>query len=244
MHKHVTKHLMKRLLLLVILSLTINSCAQEKVIDLVENTLNKLKIKKENCFTKFIINQKISESESIILIPEINEKGNGFMIINGHILIVNSKNGEIQSSFSEKESWFSDAVRLDNIEILYKPYKISKDSETIGVLIDYYGNSRANPYSSKELSLFFRKGEKLTRVLKDYPIYNSNGETDGMGNGEIIEHKKTIEPVINSKTKFFNLKVIDSIIKTESKNGIQKTIKDSIKIEQLKFISGKYKNVL
>jgi hypothetical protein len=235
---------MKRLLLLVILNLTINSCAQEKSIDLVQNTLNKLNIKKENCFTKFIINQKISKSESIILIPEINEKGNGYITLNGHILIINSKNGEIQSSFSEKESWFSDAVRLENIEILYKPYKISKDSETIGVVIDYYGSSGANPYSSKELSLFIRKGEKLIRVLKGYSIYSSNGETNGANSGEFVEHKKTIEPIINSQTKFFNLKVIDSIIKTESKDGVQTKIKNSNKVEQLKFINGKYKNVL
>jgi len=65
-----------------------------------------------------------------------------------------------------------------------------------------------------------------------------------MNSAEFIEHKKTIEPIINSQTKFFNLKVIDSIIKTESKNGEQTKIKKSNKVEQLKFMNGKYKNVL
>ena len=235
---------MKKLLFIIFSIITVISYAQEKQINLVENTLKYLNIKKENCFSKFIKNKKITESESIILIPEIAEKGNGYITLNGHILIVNNKNGKIKSHFSEKESWFSDAVRLDNIQIIYKPYKISKDYETIGVVIDYYGNSRANPYSSKELSLFIRKEEKLIRVLKDYSIYSSNGETNGMNSGEFVEHKKTIEPIINSQTKFFNLKVIDSIIKTESKNGVQIKIKNSNKVEQLKFINGKYKNVL
>ncbi|WP_347174551.1 hypothetical protein [Polaribacter uvawellassae] len=235
---------MKKLLFIIFTTFSVISYAQENTINLVENTLKYLKIKKENCFTKFIKNKKITESESIILIPEIAEKGNGYIILNGHILIVNNKSGKIKSRFSEKESWFSDAVRLNNIQIIYKPYKISKDSETIGIVIDYYGNSRANPFSSKELSLFIRKEEKLIRVLKDYPIYSLNGETNGMNSGEFVEHKKTIEPIINSQTKFFNLKVIDSIIKTESKNGVQTKIKKSNKVEQLKFINGKYKNVL
>lgn len=244
MHRDVTKHLMKKLLFILISTIVVISYAQEKPINLVENTLNHLKIKKKNCFTKLIKNEKISELESIILIPEIAEKGDGYIILNGHILIVNNKNGKIKSHFSEKKSWYSDAVRIDNIQIIYKPYKISKDSETIGVVIDYYGSSRANPYSSKELSLFIRKGVKLIRVLKDYSIYSSIGETNGANSGEFVEHRKTIEPIINSETKFCNLKVIDSIIKTESKDGVQTKIKNSNKIEQLKFINGKYKNVL
>jgi hypothetical protein len=237
---------MKNTLNIIFLILSSLAFGQEKYDNekLIENTLKYLNIKKENCFSKFIKTKKITESESIILIPVFAEKGNGYITLNGYILIVNNKNGKIKSHFSEKESWFSDAVRIDNIQIIYKPYQISKDYETIGVVIDYYGSSRANPYSSKELSLFYRKGKKLIRVLKDYSIYSSNGETNGMNSAEFIEHKKTIEPIINSQTKFFNLKVIDSIIKTESKNGEQTKIKKSNKVEQLKFMNGKYKNVL
>ncbi len=235
---------MKKMLLIIISVFTLNSCAQEKSIDLIESALMNLKIKKTECLTDFIVEQKISESESIIVIPEIAENGEGFITLNGHILIVNNKNGKIISRFSEKESWFSDAVRLEKIEVVYQPYKISKDSETIGILIDYYGSSRPNPYSSKELSLFVRNGEKLERVLKDYSIQRLNGETDGINNGVFVKHKKTIEPNINSKTDFFDLKVIDSIIKTESTDGIEKIIEKTEKIEKLKYENGKYKNVL
>lgn len=70
---------------------TLNSFAQEKSIDLIESTLINLKITKENCLTEFIKNQKITETESIVLIPEIAENGDGYIILNGHIVIVNSK---------------------------------------------------------------------------------------------------------------------------------------------------------
>ena len=191
-----------------------------------------------------IVEQKISESESVLVIPEIAEKGEGYTILNGHILIVKNKDGHIKSRFFEKKSWFSDAVRLEKINVIYQPYKISKDTETIGILINYYGSSRANPYSSEELSLFVRNGEKLDRVLRDYPIQRFNGETDGMNNGIFVKHRKTIEPNINSTAVFFELKVTDSIKRTEYKNGIEKVIDKSEKIEKLKYVNGEYKNVL
>lgn len=235
---------MKKLLLILISTLTLNSCSQEKPIDLVESTLNNLKIKKENCLTEFIKNEKITESESIILIPEIAEKGDGLITLNGHLLIVNNKNGNIKSRFSENNTWFIDAVRLENIEVSYQPHIVTKNSETIGIVIDYTGSSRPNPFSSKEFSLFIRNGEKLERILKDYSIYSLNGETDGLNSGEFIEHKKTLESIISSKTKFYDLKVTDSIIKTKSTKGIEKIIEKSKKIETLKYENGKYKNIL
>jgi len=235
---------MKKLLLILISTFTLSSCSQEKTIDLIDSTLSNLKIKKEKCLTEFIKNQKITESESIILIPEIADKGDGFITVNGHILIVNNKNGKINSRFSEKESWYSDAVRIENIDVKHQPYQISKKSKTIGILIEYHGSSGSNPYSSKELSLFIRNGEKLERVLKDYPIYTINGETNGINSGDFVEHKKVIEPNIHSKTKFFDLKITNSIIKTQLTEGTEKTIEKSEKIENLKYKNGKYKNVL
>lgn len=92
--------------------------------------------------------------------------------------------------------------------------------------------------------MFVRNGEKLVQVLKDYALYRLNGETDGMNNGEFEEHKKIIEPNINSESEFFDLIVTDSIIRTQSTEGIEKIIESSGKIETLKYLNGKYKNVL
>ena len=235
---------MKKLLLILISTFTFSSYAQEKSIDLVQIALSNLNIKIENCLSEFIIQQDISESESVIVIPEIAEKGDGFMTLNGHLLILNKKNGKVKSRFSEKESWNSDAIKLENIEVVYQPYQLTKNSETIGVLIDYNGASRPNPYSSKELSLFIRNGKKLVSVLKDYSIYKLNGETDGLNSGEFVEHRLIIQPNLNSKSEFYDLNIIDSIIKIQSMEGSEKIIKKSKKIKNLKYENGKYKNVL
>ena len=61
-----------------------------------------------------------------------------------------------------------------------------------------------------------------------------------MNNGEFIEHKKTIEPETESKTKFYDLKIIDSIIKTESSFKSEKILDRSQKIEYLRYENGTY----
>ena len=234
---------MKNLYLILISFITLNACDQKKSINLVDSVLNNLKINESECWSEFIINQNISKSESIVFIPKIQKDEEG-MTLDVNLLIVNNKTGKIESRFTKKECWYSDAVRLEDIKIIYQPYKISEKSETIGISISYYGSSRVNPYSSKELSLFERKGKNLNRILEDFPTYTLNGENDGNNNGEYVEHIKIIKPELNSKKEFYNLKVVDSIIKTEYKEGIEKVIKKSEKIEKLEYKNGIYKNVL
>ena len=231
---------MKKFLLILTLVFTLNSYAQEKAVDLIESSLNILNIKKENCLSEFILLQEISPTETLILIPEIEDEGEGFMELNPHILIVENKTGTIKSRFSEKKSWFSGAVRLHHIKLMYQPFQLTKNSETIGVFIRYYGNSRPNPYSSTELSLFIRENDALVRVLKDFPIFTLHGETDGRNSGEFEEGLVRIEPNLNSKTKFYDLKIMDSIVKTQSLEGENIKTEISKKFYTLTYKDGKY----
>lgn len=232
---------MKKWTLILLLSFNLTSHAQESPQNLVDKVLTILKIEKEACLTDFIIEKPISDSESIILIPEVLNKEE-YISINAHVLIVNRTNSEIKSRFFEKESWYSDAIRLNKIEVIYQPYIISQNHETVGIVIDYYGSSRVNPYESTELSLFVRNGATLERVLKDYSISQLNGETDGMSSGEYIEHKKTISPIINSLSKFYDLSITDTITTTVMEDGTEKSVKTVTTTETLKYKNGEYKN--
>ena len=234
---------MKNLYIILISVITLNACAQKKSINLVDSALNKLKINKTECWGEFIIKQNISNSESILFIPKIS-KNEGGITLDAYLLIVDNKTGKIESKFEKKECWYSDAVRLENIKITYQPYKIAEKSETIGILINYYGSSRVNPYSSKELSLFIRKGKSIERILADYPIYTLNGENNGNSTGEYIVKNKFIKPKIDSKNEFYNLVITDSTVKTEYQHGSEKIVKKSEKIEELRFVNGKYEIVL
>ena len=152
---------MKNILLTIFLILVLNASAQEKTINLIDKTLSNLKIERTNCLADFLIVKSISDNESIVIIPEITHQEDGILMLNGHLLIVDNKNGKIKSQFSEENSWISDALRIENIEVIYQPYEISKNTQTIGILITYYGSSSANPYSGKELSMFIRNGENI-----------------------------------------------------------------------------------
>ena len=232
---------MKKWTLILLLSFNLTSYTQERPQNLVDKVLTILKIEKEAYLADFIIEKPISDSESIILIPEVLEKEE-YISINAHVLIVNRTNAEIKSRFFEKESWYSDAIRLNKIEVLYQPYIISQNHETVGIVIDYYGSSRVNPYESTELSLFVRNGATLERVLKDYSISQLNGETDGMSSGEYIEHEKTISPIINSLSKFYDLSITDTITTTVMEDGTEKSVKTVTTTETLKYKNGEYKN--
>ncbi|CAN0604434.1 unnamed protein product, partial [Ectocarpus sp. 12 AP-2014] len=126
---------------------------------------------------------------------------------------------------------------------IHQPYEISKDAETIGILIHYTASSAVNPYNTKELSLFRRNGEKLERILKDYKTYTFGGETDGNFNGAFLENIKTITPKTNSSFGFFNLKATDSIIKTEATRDTLIVIEKSVKTEVLEYQNGIYQPV-
>ena len=235
---------MKAIFSLIFFITVLNCCAQEKPINLIDAVLNDLNINKTECLTEFILEQKISDYESIIFIPKIAEEDQEGMILDAILLIVSNATGKINSKFSEKECWYSDAVRLSNIQVTYNPYLIHRSSETIGILITYYGSSRVFPYSSTELTLFERKQDSINRVLVDYPIHTLNGDNDLNGKGDYVEIYKFIRPDIDYEMEFYDLIITDLKIETENHRGTERVIEKSENKEILKYDNGEYKNAL
>lgn len=235
---------MKVIYFLIFFIISSKSYAQKEPINLIDSVLNDLKINKTECLTEFILEQKISNYESIIFIPRIAEKDEEGMVLDVFLTIVNNETGKIESEFSKKEFWYSDAIRLVNIQITYNPYLIYRFSETIGILTTYYGSSRVYPYTSTELTLFERKEKSINRILIDYPIYTLNGDNDINGKGRFVENYKFIRPEIDYKMKFYDLIITDLIIRTEHNSNTEKIIEKLENKEILKYENGEYKNVL
>ncbi|MCC1485102.1 PA3715 family protein [Winogradskyella immobilis] len=231
---------MKEIAYLLFSFVSLISFSQENSINILDKLLVDLSINKDSCRVDLITTKPISESEIVFIIPEIEEKGEEYQFLNGYILIVDKKSGAIVSRFYEKKLWVSDAVKLYKIEIKYQPYKISDRYETIGILNTYYGSSRINPYESIELSLFYRKNDELIPVLKDFSIYRITGETNGLDNEVFETHKKTIYTDKKSEIGFYNLRIVDSIIKMKSNEENQRITDKSNKIQVLEFKTGIY----
>jgi len=205
-------------------------------------------LKKENCYEKFILQKELpsSTTESIIVIPKFSEKGQGYIVLDSYILIVETKTGEIKSKFHEKKSWYSDAIILESIKIDTASYILNKNTRAFGVRVKYYNTSRPDPYEVEELSLFIRNRVKLERILKKFQTYIFNGQTNAKCTGEFEEHKKTILISKNQTNDYYDLKIIDNITKSESTeiDCERKIIEEKKHIEYLKYNNGEYKNVL
>lgn len=209
-------------------------------VELIDSVLNQLNIKKEDCLEKFIIEEEITYLETIIFIPKITEQEEDRFTLDAHLVLVNNTNGEIKSRFTKKECWFSDALKLDRIELNYQPYKIAENSKIIGIEVEYFGSSRVNPYTSKQLSLFLREEGDLRRILTDFEIYKHTEEINGDGNSTSFENNKSITTVIDSEKDFYDIKVTNTTTETESKDYVEIKLNKSITVEYLQYKNGMY----
>ena len=216
--------------------------------DLIEKVLDGLHLNKEGCLEEFILQKSImdSTSESIIVIPKFSERSEDYFILDSYILIVNTQTGEIISRFYEKNTWDSDALILESIKIDSSSYNINNTKRAIGIKVKYHNNSRSDPFELVELSLFIQNGIMLERVLKKFQIHVFNGQTDGICTGEFEEHNKSIIISKNKTNGFYDLKIINKIIKsrTTKEDCESKIIERKKFIEYLKYKKGEYKGSL
>ncbi|MFV0408221.1 MAG: hypothetical protein ACK5LJ_00530 [Paracoccus sp. (in: a-proteobacteria)] len=78
----------------------------------------------------------------------------------------------------------SDAINFDRIYFDTAHYDLVDGRRAFGLRSDYTGASRVNPYSRTDLSLFDLHEGKLSLILADLVVAQSNGEWDGNCTGE------------------------------------------------------------
>ena len=235
---------MKKILLIIIfLTFSINLFGQENE-KLIEKTVELIGIKKSDIFFKLATKQEF-ENGILVVIPEIAEKGEGYILFNSHLIFIDKNTFKIKAKFSQKKDWYSDAVRIDKISIEKKTYDLNKSSIVFGLLFEYSGGGRANPFYGTEWSLYELKKDKLNRLLKRFTIQSSFGETDTTCKGNFEKHSKNIEFQIKEPENYADIKITDTINKYSlNENCEEISQKTELKTETLRYKSGKYKNVL
>lgn len=230
----------KPFLIIFFLSLAFNCLGQEKSLLLFEQTAKKIGIKNSDIHLQFAVSQDF-EDHLLIVIPEIAEEGDGYMIFNSNIILKDKKTGEIEAVFKGEKDWYSDAVRIDQIEIEPKIYQLNKTNVAFGLKVHYANQSRPNPTSSIELSLFAFDGKKLNAVLRNFPISQHHGETDTTCKGTFEIHTKKLK-ISNSYTnQYADLEFVNSIVLYEQDDDCEKTYSQSIeKVETLKYKGNQY----
>ncbi len=236
---------MKKLILLLFFAFSFSCHSQLSQEKLISDAMVQLQILESKAYSQQIAIHDFG-SESLIVIPVISEEEEGILIFDANVVLIDNKTGKIISKYLGESAWYSDAVKLNNIEIDSTTYRLKESDLGFGIKIDYANQSRPNPYYSTELSLFIKDGEKLKPVLKDYRISYLNGETDTRCNGEFETHSKSLAITDTQNNGFYNLKFTDSIEKSVSTDqNCEPTIVENLQeVEILQYTDGTYKNVL
>ena len=193
--------------------------------NLIDTVLKNLKIEKEDCKLDLIaLKENPSNSkETIIAIPEIiktDPEDDSYFEFDSHILIVDTKTGEIKQKYFESaktNDWLSDAVMLTDIKIDTAPYLVSKNNRAFGIRVYYRNNSQPNPYSYETISLFLKTNNSLLKILNNYNVMEYHGESDTVCYGDFVGSKSVLIMTKDKTNGYFNILVKNKIIETKSR---------------------------
>ena len=220
--------------------LKIDDQGKIRTIYLNEVLLTKLGIAKDEVYEDLLSFVEVSNSKTIALIPGINKQVVDQTDLDVYLLIVNPLTGAIESTFIEKKRWIMDAIDITAIEVEYNPYRIAPDSETIGLKVYRQVDRSFNLYRSNEYNLLVRKGEELQEVMRDYEIDYYFEEKDDHGKSTSIHTTRTLQPIENDITPYYNLEVTTKTIEKITKDGELDYFDKKELFEYLKYQAGTY----
>ena len=208
---------MKYFIVFLFFSVNLISFAQSE--SLINKVVKQLHIDKSKIKTELVISKSFpnNPNKTIIVIPEIVDEGEMYFELNSHILIIDSKSGNIKSYFfesSKTNNWISDAIQLTEITIDTAPYQISERERAFGVRLHFIGSSRPNPYESETISLFVQSKNKLKKILNNYEISYNGGDWDTDCEGEFVDERKVLIISNNKTNGLFDILVKNKITET------------------------------
>lgn len=235
------KTFMRNLLTIIFLTLSFNCLGQNDSQQLIEQTAQKVGIQTADVFSRHATFQKFGNG-TLIVIPEIAEQGDGYLIFNSNIILLDDKTGEVKAQFSCQKDWYIDAVSIDQIEIEYMPYQLNETTVAFGIKIFYSNQSQAHPHSSIRLSLYALERNKLNFVLKDFPIMTFTGESDTTCKGTFVESSKKMQILKTHTNGFADLKFTNNLELGDQNNDCKKIIEETkSEVEILSYQHGAYK---
>ena len=220
--------------------------------DIINKAIEFLKVKEKDLLSdkiclKVIPNQK---EKVIILLPvktNLDPQCDYCFDIDNNILIWNKTTKTIETKYTKKAEWSSDAMRFNELKIDTGLYYLNRNTRAFGIRYSYYGSSRINPFNSESINLYYIKNNQIEEVLNDFNLNSFNGETNGdCANGSYYSSKSVF--IISDK---LSTKFNDITVKTKFKDytldeDCEKEIikKESTKNSVLKFDEKQHKYVL
>jgi hypothetical protein len=220
--------------------------------DIINKAIEFLKVKEKDLLSdkicsKVIPNQK--EKVIIVLPVKINldPECDYCFDIDNNILVWNKSTKSIETKYTKKAEWTSDAMYLDELKIDTGLYYLNKSTRAFGIRYSYGGSSSVNPFGSHSINLYYFKNNQIIEVLNDFELEMYNGESSGGCANGSYETSKSVFIISDKLTTKFN----DITVKTKFKDftydsDCEKEIikKESTKNSVLKFDKKQHKYVL
>lgn len=215
--------MIKKLTLIVVLLISTGFSAQEIDATRFNNVLKQLKYSSSQIHKELFTEKKMPNVEDsyIIVVPVLLGKleDDGFSVKN--TLLITDNSGKIKNKYIDPIEFGSDAIMLSSFTIDTGLYNLNSTIRAFGVIANYTGSSRPNPFSSSDISMYYPVEKTLKKVLDNFCIGDFRGEWDTNCAGD-FEESSSIIILENGKTNnLVNLKVktITSIINNEEVNG-------------------------
>jgi hypothetical protein len=222
--------------------------------DIINKAIEFLKVKEKDLLSdkiclKIIPNQN---EKVIVLIPvktNLDPECDYCFDIDNNILVWNKSTKSIETKYTKKAEWTSDAMYLDELKIDTGLYYLNKSTRAFGIRYHYSGSSRVNPFGSNSINLYYFKNNQIIEILNDFELEKYNGDSGGNGGCKDAwyETSKSVF-IISDKliTKFNDITVKTKLKDYSLDEDCEKEIikKESTKNSILKFDEKQHKYVL
>lgn len=92
------------------------------------------------------------------------------------LVILDVESKKIKARLSLKNTWQSDAYKIDYVEVMNRTYPVKHGSVVFGLTEDWSGSSNVSFYSIKKLSLYEQRGNNIVPILTDLVSHIYQGE--------------------------------------------------------------------
>ncbi|MDR6764113.1 hypothetical protein J2Y38_004342 [Flavobacterium sp. 2755] len=119
-------------------------------------------------------------------------------------VFVNNENGKILAEETDKNLGYyeNEGLRVAKTYILNYVLQLNDKTHAIAFSTEVYSNSRVVMYSEEKFTIVTFDGNRIRKVLYEYPIRSSNGDSNGGGTYQ-IETLETGISLSDSQTKGF-----------------------------------------
>lgn len=183
-----------------------------KVIEFLK--VNENDLLRDKICLKAIPNQK---DKVIILLPvktNIDPECDYCFDIDNNILVWNKNTNSIETNYTKKAEWTSDAMRFSELKIDTGLYYLNKNTRAFGIRYSYSASSSVDLYTTEAINLYYFKNNKIIEVLHDFELEKFRGDNGGDCDKAKLEKSKSFFIISDKFTDKFN----DITVKTKFKD--------------------------